>query len=159
LITPGERIYLLSLDGLKLGILIGVRATSICILISLITGTARFHTTLKAISKLGVPNKLVQLLIFTYRYIFVFVEEARKMLASAKARGFRKKTNIYTLKIIANLVGMLFIRGIEQTQSIYNAMISRGYKGDIKICDEFKLSVYDLLKAFLVISLALALHL
>jgi cobalt/nickel transport system permease protein len=122
-------------------------------------GTMKFHTTLKALSQLKVPNTLIQLLIFTYRYIFVFIEEARRMFISAQARLFRKKTGIHTLKITSNLVGMLFIRGFERTQSIYNAMASRGYKGNLKIQDEFRLCFSDVLKASLIIILSGLLHL
>jgi cobalt/nickel transport system permease protein len=159
LTVPGERIYLLSLDGLRLGTLIAIRALSICMVIFLITGTMRFHTTLKALSQIRAPNKLIQLLIFTYRYIFVFVEEARRMFISAQARLFRKKIDIRTLKITSNLVGMLFIRGLERTQGIYNAMASRGYKGRLNAQDEFRLSFSDLLKASLIITISVLIHL
>jgi cobalt/nickel transport system permease protein len=159
LTAGGERIHLLSLDGLKLGTLIAMRALSIFMLMFLIIATTRFHTTLKALSRLKVPNILTQLLIFTYRYIFLFIEEARRMFISAGARLFKKKTNLYTLKITSNLVSMLFIRGFERTQSIYNAMASRGYKGSLKMQDEFRLCFKDILKASLIVILSALLHL
>jgi cobalt/nickel transport system permease protein len=159
LTAPGERVYFLSLYGLRLGTLVAMRAFSICILLFLIAGTTKFHTNLKALSRLKIPNKIVQLLMFTYRYIFVFVEEARKMFISAKARLFGKRMDIFTLKIIGNLLGMLFIRGFEMTQNIYNAMISRGYKGSLKTHDEFKFSFLDLLKTSLIIGVAVLLRL
>jgi len=119
----------------------------------------KFHTTLKALHRLKIPNAMIQLLIFTYRYIFVFIEEAKSMFISAKARLFRKKTNLYTLKITSNLIGMLFIRGFEQTEKVYNAMVSRGYKGCLNILDDSIVSFSDLLKATLIVLTACLLHL
>jgi cobalt/nickel transport system permease protein len=81
------------------------------------------------------------------------------MCIAAYARLFRKKTNISTLKIVGNIVGMLFAHGFERTQRVYYAMSSRGYRGEIKTQDEFKLSLSDFLKAFLIILLAIALQL
>ena len=156
LTVPGEvlarvNFVTISWEGLRLASLIALRAISICMLIFPMIGTMRFHSTLKALSRLKIPNKLIQMIMFTYRYIFVFIEESRRMFIAAEARLFRKKTNFHTLRITSNLIGMLFIHGFERTQDIYNAMASRGYKGNLEILDEFKLCGKDFLKAFLVI--------
>ena len=80
------------------------------------------------------------------------------MFTAAKARLFKSETNIFTLKIISNLIGMLFIRAFERTQSVYDAMASRGYKGNLKILDEFKFCEKDFIKAFFVITIAVSLN-
>ena len=77
------------------------------------------------------------------------------MLIAAKARLFKKRTDIPTLRVTSNLISMLFIRGFERTQYIYNAMASRGYKGNLEILDEFKFCVKDFLKAFLITIIAI----
>ncbi len=122
-------------------------------------GTMKFHKTLKALGRLGFPNKLIQMIMFTYRYIFVLLEELGRVSRAAKARLFKKGTNIHTLKITGNLIGMLLIRGFDRTQRVYNAMASRGYKGNLKTQDEFRLSKADFFKAFLIVTLAVALNL
>ena len=153
------KLITVSRKGLNLALLITLRAVSISLLIFPMIGTTKFHKSLKALQKLKVPNKLVQMIMFTYRYIFVFMTEFKRMFMAAKARLFKKKTNIFTLKITSNLTGMLFIRGFERTQSVYNAMVSRGYKGSLRILDEFKLSGMDFIKAFLIVILAVILNL
>ena len=145
----------ISWEGLRLACLIALRAISICMLIFPMIGTMGFHKTLKALSRLRVPNKIIQMIMFTYRYIFVFIGESRRMFIAAKARLFKKRTDIPTLRVTSNLISMLFIRGFERTQYIYNAMASRGYKGNLEILDEFKLCVKDFLKAFLIIIIAI----
>jgi cobalt/nickel transport system permease protein len=96
---------------------------------------------------------------FAYRYIFVFIEESKRMFIAAKARLFKKRTDISTLRITSNLISMLFIRGFERTQCIYNAMASRGYKGNLEILDEFNLCGKDFLKASLFVILTFILSL
>ena len=148
----------ISWKGLKLALLIALRAISITLLIFPMIGTTKFHRSLKALQELKVPNKLIQMIMFTYRYIFVFVGEMRMMFTAAKARLFKKRTSIFTLKIIGNLTGMLFIRAFGRTQSIYNAMASRGYKGSIRILEEFKLCKKDFIKAIFVIVVIILLN-
>ena len=99
------------------------------------------------------------MVMFTYRYISVLLGESGAMATAAKARLFKKRTNIHTLKITGNLIGMLLIQGFERTQRIYNAMTSRGYKETLRTQDEFKLLRRDFFKAFLVIAVAIVLNL
>lgn len=164
LTVAGDRTTILNLvtvsrEGLRLSSLIALRAISICMIIFPMVGTMEFHKTLKALEKLRVPNKLVQMIMFSYRYIFVLLGELARMSRAAKARLFKKRTDLRTLKTTANLAGMLFVRGFERAERVYNAMASRGYKGELRIQYEFKLSELDLLKASLIITVAVVLTL
>ena len=149
----------ISWKGLKLASLIALRAISICLLIFPMIGTAKFHKSLKALQRLRLPDKLIQMIMFTYRYIFVFIGEMERMNTAAKARLFRKKTNISTLETISNLTGMLFVRGFNRTHRVYNAMASRGYSGSLKVLDDFTLSGKDFIKASFIIILVVLLNL
>ena len=115
--------------------------------------------TLKALQKIKVPDGLIQLLMFTYRYIFLFLDEEKRIFVGATSRGFVKRTNLSSLKTMANLVGMLLVHSFERTERIRDAMVSRGYNGRLKILDEFTLSPKDFIKASLIIAAALLLNL
>jgi len=121
--------------------------------------TTRFNLTLKALQKIKVPDGLIQLLMFTYRYIFLFLDEEKRIFVGATSRGFVKRTNLSSLKTMANLVGMLLVHSFERTERIKDAMVSRGYNGRLKILDEFTLSPKDFIKASLIIAAALLLNL
>lgn len=163
LTVPGDEIIRLnfvsiSWEGTKYASLITLRAISAVLLIFPMLGTMRFDATIKALQRLKVPNKFIQMIMFTYRYIFVFMEETRRMFIAANARVFKKRTNIRTLKIISNLIGMLFIHSFERTQNIYNSMVSRGYTGYLKtLDDDFRLCGKDFLKGFFIVAIALIL--
>jgi len=122
-------------------------------------GTTRFNLTLKALQKIKIPERLIQLFMFTYRYIFLLMDEEKRIFIAASSRGWVKRTNFSTLRIMGNLVGMLLVRSFERTEHIRDAMLSRGYNGRLNILDEFSLSPGDFIKASLIIAGALALNL
>jgi cobalt/nickel transport system permease protein len=66
-----------------------------------------------------------------YRYFFVLVDELEKMLRAVKLRSF-KNNRFKTFSILANIVGVLFIRSYERSERVYNAMSMRGFDGEIK---------------------------
>jgi len=152
--------YFLSVskEGIELAFLIALRATSAVLLIFPMIGTAKLSVTMKALGELKVPNKLIQMFIFAYRYIFIFIDELERMFTAAKARAFKEKTNLQTLKTVGNIVGMLFVRSYDRSRRVYNAMLARGYTGRLKIFHEFDLCGTDLLKGFIIIGLAILLQ-
>ena len=163
LTVPGEPgwkfgFITVSQKGFTLAVLIALRAVSIVIIVFPMLGTSEFHTSLKALERLRVPNKMIQMIMFTYRYIFVFMEMLRRMHTAADARLFTGKTDISTFRTLGNLTGMLLIRGYEKTDRIYQAMQSRGYTGSLPVENEFRLTGKDLAKASLVIGMAALLY-
>lgn len=160
---PGVEIakfYFLSItaEGLYVGSLITLRAFSAIILIFLMIGTMRFDTTIKALDRLKVPNPLVQMLMFTYRYIFVFVDEFQRIWTAMESRGFKLRTTLYALRTIGKAMGMLFIRSYERAERVYNAMRSRGYTGNPKTLGEFEIRMKDYILAVFIIAFAISLH-
>ena len=71
LTVPGSTLVGLSFlsvsrEGFELSLLISLRAISAVLLIFPMLGTTRFDLSLKALQKIKVPDKLIQLLMFTY---------------------------------------------------------------------------------------------
>jgi len=149
----------ISREGVRLSLLVSLRAISAALLIFPMIGTTRFNLTLKALQKIKIPERLIQLFMFTYRYIFLLMDEEKRIFIAASSRGWVKRTNFSTLRIMGNLVGMLLVRSFERTEHIRDAMLSRGYNGRLNILDEFSLSPGDFIKASLIIAGALALNL
>jgi len=160
---PGKEManfYFLSItaEGLYTGSLITVRAFSAVILIFPMIGTMRFDMTIKALDKLKVPNSLVQMLMFTYRYIFVFADEFQQMWTAMASRGFKLRTTLYALRTIGKVMGMLFVRSYERAERVYRAMRSRGYTGNPKTLVEFEIRRRDYILAAFIIGFAVSLH-
>ncbi len=146
-------------EGIHFGLLVSIRALTAVLLIFPMIGTTRFNSTLKALEKLKVPDSLVQMLMFTYRYIFTFTEEFSRMRNAMKSKGFKLKTSLKTLKTIGKAIGMLFVRAYERAERVYQAMLSRGYTGTPKTLDIFKIKPKDYIIGTLIITLAIILQL
>ena len=138
--------------------MISLKAFSVILLILPMLATMKFVTFIKALEKLKVPNKLTQMIAFTYRYIFVLLNEIQRTLRSIESRGYQKRLNIFNLQILSNVIGMLLVRSYERSQRIYNTMVSRGYNGKIITLRKFKMCSMDWVKAAVIIVTAVLLH-
>jgi len=140
-----------SMEGLRLGLLIMVKAVAIVLTAYAIFGSARFDVSMIALQRLKVPSIIVQMLLFTYRYIFVLIEEMRRMSTAMRVRGFVMGTNLYTLKVVGNFVGSLLVRSFERTDRVHKAMLSKGYDGTFHTLVRFRAKDTDFAKAALVV--------
>lgn len=141
-------------EGLRLAVLIVLKAVAIVLTAYSIFGSSRFDISMLALQRLKCPKIIVQMLLFTYRYIFVFLAEMQRMDTAMCARGFVKKADRRTLRVIGNFVGTLLIRSFERTERIYKAMLSKGYQGDFHTLVNFEAEGKDWLKAALVLAAA-----
>ncbi len=143
--------------GLSKAGLISLRALAAVLLIFPMMGTARFHVTLKALRRLRVPSVVVQILAFSYRYIFVLFDELHRMLSAARARGHGRARRLRMFRNVGSMLGMLLVRSLNRTTRVYQAMLSRGFRGEMKTLDDFHLRPTDLVKGVLVAGAAVLL--
>ncbi|HEB63685.1 MAG TPA: cobalt ECF transporter T component CbiQ [Gammaproteobacteria bacterium] len=144
-------------EGLRLATLIFIKALAIVMCTFTVFGTSRFDISMIALQHLKCPKIITQMLLFTYRYTFVFLEEMRSMQLAMQARGFVMKTNLYTLKVIGNFIGTLLIRSFERTERVYKAMLSKGYQGEFHSLVKFQAEPKDYIKAVAILSITIIL--
>lgn len=86
-------------------------------------------------------------------------EEYIKIKRAVLARGFNPKTNIFTYKTYAYILGALLLKSFERSEEVYKAMLCRGFKGFFPLFEHFKLKKLDIAFAifanFIVISIYL----
>ncbi len=136
-----------NLRGAALALTICCKAFAVALLMEPLLATAPLSVTLEGLTRLGVPDKITRMIHLAHRYIFVVLEETRRMATGMKVRGFRKRTNMETLRVTGNFLGMLFVRGFERTYRVYDAMQARGYNGTFQELHRFRSSAGDWLKA------------
>ncbi len=95
----------------------------------LLIATTSFVGICEGLSRMKVPEVFVVQLMLLYRYLFVLIEEALRMVRARDSRSFGKKG--HGVKTFINLVGILLVRTIQRADRIYSAMLSRGYSGTI----------------------------
>jgi cobalt/nickel transport system permease protein len=149
---PGEASFHLlglpfAVPGFRLAVLIVIKAVAIVLTAYAIFGTSRFDIAMVALQHLRCPTVFVQMLLFTYRYIFVFLGELQRRDIAMKARGFVARPNAETLKVLGNFVGTLLVRSFERTDRIYKAMLSKGYDGEFRTLIVFRAQQRDRSKA------------
>jgi cobalt/nickel transport system permease protein len=105
-----------------------VKAALAVFSMSLLTSTTPFPKLLAGLEQLRVPRILVMLASFTYRYLFVLVDEAERMERAVASRGWRGRW-IWQARVIGQIIGMLFLRSYERAERVYVAMASRGFEG------------------------------
>ncbi|MGD9974031.1 MAG: cobalt ECF transporter T component CbiQ [Desulfatirhabdiaceae bacterium] len=118
-----------NLRGFFLALVICLKAIAIALLTEPLLSTAPFSVTIQALARLNAPPILCQMLLLAHRYIFVFQDEAGRMLKGMRARGFKKQSNMETVRTLGNFLGMLLVRSFDRTQRVFDAMTARGYTG------------------------------
>jgi cobalt/nickel transport system permease protein len=102
-----------------------------------LTACTPFPTLLQAMRSLRVPKVLVAIIGFAYRYIFVIGDEALRMMRARSARsgiaeGQGGGSVFWKAGVTGSMAGSLFLRSIERSERIYDAMLARGYDGEVR---------------------------
>ncbi len=124
---------------------------SILAMILLVSSTVFSHF-LKALQKLKIPVVLVMILSFMYRYLFVITDELMNVRTAKDARTVGGSAWFHT-KVLANIIGVVFISSYERSERIYKAMLSRGFDGTIRTLDDFSLKNRDYIFGFSALSM------
>lgn len=119
----------------------------------LLISTTKFSSIAMALRKLGAPELFTTLLLITYRYIFLFADEALSMIQARNLRSYGKEGFLKRIKVVGQMIGSLFIRAYERGENVYYAMLSRGYIGKLESYRQQKTRKRDV--AFLILVLAL----
>jgi cobalt/nickel transport system permease protein len=141
-------------EGLRLAALIFMKALAIVLITFAAFGSSRFDISMMALRDLKCPKVVVQMLLFTYRYTFVFLDEMGRMYTAMRARGFIERTDRRTLRVFGHFVGTLLVHSFERTERVYKAMLSKGYQGELHSMISFRSQGMDYAKAALILCLA-----
>ena len=133
-----------------------------------LTASTSFPVLLQAMRGLRVPKVIVAIAGFTYRYLFVIGDEALRLVRARAARsgvlgdpvspaaaptgdGGRGVPSggsvLWRARVTGGMVGSLFLRSIERSERIYDAMLARGYDGEVRSLGSPSLHPRDVLVA------------
>lgn len=140
-------------DGFAEGLHIAGRifgGVSIVIMLGFATPFTDF---IAALLWLRFPRQFIEIMMFAYRYLFVFFDEGMTIYNAQKNRlgysGIRKG-----LKSFGTLTGALVLKSLDQSQKTSEAMMQRGYTGSMPLTEWGSLKPGDLLLATVFIVLA-----
>lgn len=116
----------------------------------LLVAVTEFPKIIHALTHLHVPKIITMIISFLYRYLFVLTDEVMRLLTARQARsaasaGQRSGGSVrWRAQIAGQMAGQLFLRSYERSDRIYNAMLSRGYKGDLMTMHPHHYHTHDL---------------
>lgn len=100
-----------------------------------------FPALLAALRALKVPRLLVAIVGLMWRYLFVLVDEALRLLRARESRSAHPSQPVgrrvggrlvWRARVTGGMVGNLFLRAFDRADRIYAAMLSRGYDGETR---------------------------
>lgn len=100
-----------------------------------------------ALARLGMPRKLVHVLLFTARWVALVRDEARRLHDAMRARAFRATTSGHGFRTLAHFVGQLLVRAFERAERVDEAMRCRAFAGRFALVAEERITTYDVLFA------------
>ena len=124
-------------QGVILCCKITIKSITILLLFSALIATMTVASLGNGLHRIHVPDKMVFLLLMSYRYISVIEEEYQRLLRAAKFRGFNPGTNLHSYKTFAYLAGMLFVRASLRAQRVHQAMLCRGFNQKFHTLDDY----------------------
>lgn len=110
----------------------------------LLSATTPFPSFLSALRKLRTPRVLISLMSFTYRYLFLMIEEFERMVRARDARCYGGGW-LWQTKVVGRMVGTFFVRSYERAERVYHAMTSRGFDGRVPVEDARPMGAKDYL--------------
>jgi cobalt/nickel transport system permease protein len=103
-----------------------------------LAASTSFPDLLVAMRAIRVPRLLVSILGLMWRYLFVLVDEALRLMRARAARSGKSDhpnaksggSLSWRVRVTGGMAGNLFLRGFERSDRIYMAMVARGYDGE-----------------------------
>jgi cobalt/nickel transport system permease protein len=106
----------------------------------ILAASTSFPDILVAMRALGVPRLMVSIFGLMWRYLFVLVDEASRLMRARLARSGQSDrpdartggSVAWRARVTGGMAGSLFLRAFDRSDLIYMAMLSRGYDGEAR---------------------------
>lgn len=160
-IALAGRTLTISQPGLVRFLSIALKSWTSVLAAVLFTATTSFPQILVGLRALKAPRLLVAVIGLMWRYLFVMVDTASRLLHARSARsGVAAEPGIHSggsfswrARVTGGMAGSLLLRAVERSERIYAAMLARGYDGEARSLplEPFKFSNWVILVAGLLL--------
>ena len=130
-------------QGLRSAAFLIGRAETAATFAALLGLTTSWPHVMKAMRALGVPVAVVAVLGMTHRYIFVLMTTAAQMIEARRARQLGPLVPADQRRLIASSAGVLLGKTLAMANDVHMAMIARGYRGEVRLIDDFRFRARD----------------
>ena len=151
-----ENIYI-TRQGVNAATIFMMRVATCVSAIVLLFLTTPQQMLFKSLRSVGIPKLYVLTLSMAYRYIFVLTKLVSEMYVAKKARTIKAMGMLDEQKWVGGRIGYTLIRSLDMSEKVHMAMMSRGYNGDVRIMQEFKMRNRDYIAGAIAISMSVVL--
>lgn len=146
-------------QGLTSAALVITRVATSVSLVVLLTLTTPWNRLLAGLRAVGVPRIFILIIGMAYRYVFLLLGTVTEMYEARKARTISApKHNGGARRFLAASAGTLFGKAHHLSEEVHQAMVARGYRGDARTLQTFRLHRRDLLAAVIALASAAAIY-
>ncbi len=125
-------------QGVLGGVLLVLRSFASLTAVFLLTATTKWVNILKALRIVKVPALFVATLEMAQRYLFLCLELTTQTFTARKSRTLAKIPGREGRRFVATTAGNLLIRTSLMSDAVYQAMLARGYCGEVKVLERFR---------------------
>jgi len=149
----------LTVQGLTNAALIVARVACSISLVLLLTLTTTWVRLLAALGSLGVPRIFVLIIGMAYRYIFLLLGSVTDMYEARKARSVGAQAHDrHARAFLFASAGALFGKAHNLSEEVHQAMVARGYRGDVHTVAVSRLTMRDAAAAVVVVAAAITIY-
>jgi cobalt ECF transporter T component CbiQ len=124
-------------QGLTSAALVVCRVASSISLVVLLTLTTPWTKLLASLRSVGVPRMFVLIVGMAYRYLFLLLGSVTDMYQARKSRTVgAEKHDKASRRYVAATAGALLGKSMTLSEEVHQAMVSRGYRGDVKVLQQ-----------------------
>jgi len=163
ILTPGHALFRLPWvgwpitdHGLYSALSLITRTETTATFAALMVLTTPWAHLLKALRILRMPVLFVVILGMTYRFIFVLLGIAHGFFEARRVRHVGSLTGQQRRQLAVSSAAILLSKSVQLSGEVYEAMQARGFRGEVRILDQFHMKRLDwcMLAAFVVATLA-----
>jgi cobalt ECF transporter T component CbiQ len=149
-LTPGEPVFTspyvpwpVTRQGVTAAGYLLLRVETAATLAYLLVATTPWPHVLKALRVFHVPVVVVVVLGMTYRYILLMLETARDMFEAHRARAVARPRGAEGARLAVGSAAVLLSKTIGLSNEVYLAMQARGFRGEVRVLDDFRMAPRD----------------
>jgi cobalt/nickel transport system permease protein len=130
-------------EGLVLCLSILCKGTLAILAIGWLVFTTRFHHLLAALRSFRVPRVIVMTVSFLFRYLDLLSDQSLRV---RRARASRSPggTTRWRWRSTGGMVGRLLLRALDRADRVHQAMVARGYDGEVRLLTTLQVGRSDL---------------
>ena len=123
--------------------MITIKVFSTITAINILSHSTRWDRIIGALKRFRFPDMFIFVFDITIKYIYMLGEFTLEMLYALKLRSVGKNKNKYAS--LGGVAGTLFIKSRVMSEEMYSAMECRGFTGEYRSYDKFKITSADLI--------------